>query len=101
MKFALVNRRVVVLMEKLYRVFDGDNVIKLGLVNPINDRGQRGTLAAARRPGHQHDSVFQFNDVAQLLRQVEIFEARRPWRNYAHDDRMRAALLEDIDAEAA
>ncbi len=101
MKFALVNRRVVVLMEKLYRVFDGDDVIGLGFVNPIDDRRQRRTLAAARRPGHQHDSVFQFNDLAQLLRQVEIFKARRPRRNYAHDDRMRAALFEDVDAKAA
>ena len=50
---------------------------------------------------HQYDPVFQFGYLAQLWRQVEVLEARRPRRNDAHDDRVRAALLKDVDAEAA
>src|SRR5258708_3626715 len=101
MKLALVNRRVVVLVQKLNRVFDGDDVIELRLVDQIDDRRQRGTLAATGRPGHQHDPVFQFADLAQLGWQVEIFKAWRPRRDDAHDDRMRASLLKNVDPKAA
>src|SRR5260370_41813066 len=101
MKLAMVNRRIVVLVQKLNRVFDGDDVIELRLVDQIDDRSQRGTLAATGRPGHQHDPVFQFADLAQLGWQVEIFKAWRPRRDDAHDDRMRASLLKNVDPKAA
>src|SRR5258708_3475899 len=101
MKLALVNRRVVVLVQKVNRVFDSDDVVELRLVDQIDDRRQRGTLAATGRPGHQHDPGFQFADLTQLGWQVEIFKPRRPRRDDAHDDRMRAALLENVDPKAA
>src|SRR6266849_8366885 len=98
MNRALVNRRVDVPVEKFYRVFDGDDVIELGFVDQIDNGRQRGTLAAAGRPGHQDDPIFQFDDIAQLAWQVEVFEVRRLRWYDAHNDRIRAALLKDVDA---
>src|SRR5262245_62118094 len=101
MQLALVNGRILVTMQELDRIFDGHDVIELGLVNQIDDGGERGALAAARRSGYQDHSVFQFDNIAQLSRQIEILKGRRPRRNYAHDDRIGATLFEDIDPKTA
>src|SRR5712692_5422011 len=99
MKFALVNGRLVVVVQKLNRVFDGDDVIRLGFVNQADDGCQRRTLAAAGRAGYEHDAILKFNDGFQLFRKIELFKMRRPVRYDAHDDGMGAALHEDVDAK--
>ena len=101
MQLALMNRRVLVRVQKLNRILDRDDVVVLRLVNEIDDRGERRALAAAGRTGHQHDTVLHLDDVAHLRRQIEIREVRRPRRNYAHHDRVCAALLENVHAKAA
>ena len=40
-EFALVNRRILVCVQKLDRIFDGDDVVGLRLINQIDNRRQR------------------------------------------------------------
>src|SRR2546423_8961421 len=88
-------------MQKLDWILDSDDVVIMSLVDQIDDGRQRRTLAAARRPCHQHDSILDIRYFLQLLRQIEIAKARRSHRDNAHDDRVRATLLEDVDAETS
>jgi hypothetical protein len=67
-ELALVNRRVLVDVEELYRVLDGDDVVILRLVDQVDDGRQRGALAGAGRPRHEDDAVLQLGDVPELLR---------------------------------
>ena len=96
----LMNGRVFVLVQKLDRVFDRDDVIKLCLINQIDHCRQRRALATAGRAGNQDNPVFQFSYFPQLLRQVEVFEGRRTRWNHAHHDRVGAALLKNVHAKA-
>src|SRR5260370_24891185 len=96
-----MNGRVLVLVQKFDWVFDGNYVIKLRLVNQIDDGRQGRTLSTARRAGHQDDPVLKLNYVAQLWGQIKVLESRRPVRNDAHDDRVGSSLFEDIHAKAA
>ena len=43
--FALIDRRVLVRVEILDRIFDGDDVVILLLVDDVDDRRLSGTLA--------------------------------------------------------
>ena len=98
-QLALVNGRVFVRVQKLDRIFDRDDVVVVRFVDQIDDRGECRTLTAAGWSSDQHDAVFDIYYLFQLFRQIEIAETRRPHRNHAHDDRVCAALLEDIDAK--
>ena len=96
----LVDGRFLVRVEELDGVFDGDDVVSLRLVDEVDDGGQRRGLARARRARHQHDAVLQVGDLLQDGRQVEVRPLRRRVGDDAHDDGVRAALHEDVDAEA-
>ena len=88
-------------VQKLDRILDGDDVVVVRFVDQIDDRSERRTLATAGWPSDQHDPVFDIYYLFQLFRQIEIAEVRRSHRNHAHDDRVRAALLEDIHAKTS
>src|SRR3712207_6017975 len=87
-------------VQKLNRVFDGDDVVLLLLVDEVDDGGERRGLARARRARDEHDAVAQLADVGQLLRQTQRLDGRDLRRDDAHHDGVGAALLEDVDAEA-
>ena len=87
-------------MQKFDRILDRHDVIELLFIDQINNRCQRGTLTAACRSGNQDDAVFQLRYFPQLRWQIEIVESRRSLWDHAHDDRMRASLLENIDPKA-
>src|SRR5829696_1322 len=99
MQLALVNRRVLVRVQKLDRIFDGYDVVVMRLVNQIYYCCEGGALAAAGWSSDKHDTVFDIYDFLQLLRKIEIAETWRTHRNHTHDDRVRPALFEDIDAK--
>ena len=58
MQLALMNGRILVLVQKLDRIFDRNDVIKLCLVNQIDHRRQRRAFPAARRAGNQDNPIF-------------------------------------------
>ena len=99
-QLALMNRRLLVRVQELDRILDREDVIRAGLVDQIDDRRERRRLARSGRPGDEHDAVLQRHDVGQHRRQIEIGERRDPRRDHAHDDRVAAALTEDVDAKA-
>src|SRR5437868_1337934 len=96
-----MNRRVLVRVQELDRIFDRYDVIIMSLIYQIDNRSQRRTLATAGRTRNQHNAVFDVYDLFQLLRQVEIAETRRSHGYNTHDDRVRPTLLEDVDAETS
>src|SRR2546423_5736497 len=90
-KLALVYGRVLVRVKELYRVFDGDDVVRLRLVDEVNDGGERRRLARTRRAGDDDDAVLEAGDLLQDFRQVEVAELRRARRGGAHEEGVRAA----------
>ena len=85
-QLALMNDAVLVTMQELDGIFDGEHVVELLLIDLVDDCGQRGRLAGTGRPGDQHDSVAQVHDLPQLSGQVQRFEVRNLGGNYAHDN---------------
>ncbi len=63
MQFALVNGRIIVLVQKFYRVFDGDDVVELRLVDEVYDGRERRTFTAPRWACDEDDAVFEFGDI--------------------------------------
>src|SRR2546423_13420927 len=100
MQLALMNGRILMGMQELDRIFNRDDVIKLAFINQIDNRGERGTLAAAGWASHQDDTGLELDNLEQLLRQTEFLEARWPRRNHAHHDCERSALFENVDAKS-
>src|SRR5437868_9726492 len=100
MQLPLMNCRILVAVQEIDRILDRDDVIKLRFVNQIDNRRERRALAAAGRTSDQHDTVLHLDNLAQLLRQTKVFEARRARRNHAHYDRVGSALLENVDSKS-
>src|SRR2546430_10700980 len=100
MQLALMNCRILMTVQELDRIFNRDNVVVLGFINQIDDGCERRTLAAAGGTSDQHDTGLHLDDLAQLLRQTKVFEARRPRRNNPHHNCIGAALSEDVDAKS-
>jgi len=59
-----MNGRLLVQMQELDGIFDGDYVFRLMRVDEINDGGQRALFSRTRRSRHQHDSVLQLRDLS-------------------------------------
>ena len=54
---ALVDHRHLVVVEVLDRVFDREDVDRLGLVDPVDHRRQRGRLARTGRAHCKHQTI--------------------------------------------
>src|SRR6266566_4907036 len=59
MKFALVHGRIFVGMQKFYRILDSDDVVRLRLVDQIDDGCQSGTLPASGWTSDENYSILQ------------------------------------------
>jgi hypothetical protein len=65
MHFALIDQGVLVAVNVLNRILNGQDVgVALG-VDAIEHRGQGGRLAAARRPGHQYETTWALEQRSQ------------------------------------
>ena len=53
-------------MKKFDRIFNGDDVVVLSLIDQVDNRREGGTLPAAGRSRYQHDPVFDVNNLFQL-----------------------------------
>ena len=81
-------------------VFDGHHVRRAPRVHQVDQRRQRGTLAAARRTGHQHQPLPPLRQLRQRQRQMQRFERRNPRRQQPYAGRQRPALVMDVHPEA-
>src|SRR5262245_34288160 len=87
-------------MKKFNRIFNSYDVIVLSLVNQVDYGSEGGAFATASWSGNQHNTVLQIRDLHKLFRQIKISELGWPPRNNSHDDRVTAALFEDVHAKA-
>ena len=96
---ALVDDAVVVLVEDLDRVFDGDDVLPARLVDVIDDRGEGRRLAGAGRAGDEHEPSVLVGHRLDARRHPQVLEARNVLWDDAERERDRAPLAKGIDAE--
>ena len=87
-------------MHEFNRIFDGKNVIGLGFVDAVENRGQGRRLSRSRRPGDQHDSVLQVGDPSQFFWELQFGKTGNALRNHPHHNRVAAPLDKDIDPKA-
>ena len=66
--FDLLHDRAAVGVLVLDRIFDGNDVVAPLGVDQVDQGGQRGSLAAAGRPGHQHQAVAALGQPRQRRR---------------------------------
>ena len=67
----------------------------------VDQRRERRALAAAGRAGDEHEPALFVGDLLQDRRQPELVDGANLHRDDAEDEADRAALLEDVDAEAS
>jgi len=71
---ALVDQALLGFVHELDRVFDRQHVAELVLVEVVDHRRERGRLARARRPGHQHETTGFERQLGEDLGRVELLE---------------------------
>ena len=70
-ELALIERRMFLRMHVLDRIFEGNDVHRLRLVNLIENGRQRGRFAAARRAGYENEPCFFLGDFMKDFRQPQ------------------------------
>ena len=75
-QLALVNDGLLVAVHEFDGIFDREDVVRLGLVDAVENGGQRRGLARAGRAGDQHDAVLEVGNVSQVPAAVSV---RQSW----------------------
>ncbi len=96
-----MNGAILVRVEELDRVFDGDDVVGVLLIDLINDGSQGRRLARTGGAGDQHNASAQIHHIGQLLREVKRFKTRNGSGNHPHYDCTTATLHENVDSETS
>ena len=73
---ALADARLVVGVEELDRILDGDDVERLRRVQVRDHRGERGALAVARGADDEHEPAIALGEVLRGRRRAELLEGR-------------------------
>src|SRR5262249_38582750 len=73
-EFALVKGGFVVRVDVLDGVFGGDDMDRLGMVDFVEDGGERGGLAGTGGAGDEDEAGFFLGDLANNLRELEPLE---------------------------
>ncbi len=97
---ALGDRRLVVGVDELDRVFDGDHVGVASLVDVLDHGGQGRGLAAPGRARHEHDPVGRDRDVLEDRGQAHLVDGRGRERDQADHCPHVTSLVKHVDAEA-
>jgi len=87
-------------VEELDRVLDRHDVLGAGRVDVVDHRRERRRLPRAGRPGHQDQAASLLADLLENRREEQLAGRQDPGGNDAADEADRAALLEDVAAEA-
>ena len=73
-EFALIEGRLAGRMHEFDRILQRDDMDRLGFVDLIEKRGERGRLAAASRARDQNQARFFLRDLVENRRQFELFK---------------------------
>ncbi len=98
--FALVDDAALVRVEELDRVFDGDDVLVALAVDLVEHGGERRRFAGAGRAGDEDEAARAVAERRDDGRQAQRFEGLDLVRDGAEDGADRAALVEEVGAEA-
>ena len=98
---ALVDESFLVAVQEFDGVLDGNDVVGALRIDAVNHRGQRGGLAASGGAGNQHHAAALLADLIHHLGQVEFLERPDLGGDDAKHHADVAALLEDVNTEAA
>ena len=98
---ALIDERLLRLVDELDGVLERQDVTGLGLVDEIDHRRERGRLAAAGRSRHEDEALLGLRQGAEHRREPEVLEARDLLRDLAEDGALAAVVHERVDAEAS
>ena len=99
--FSLGDDAVFVLVDKLNRVFDGDNVVEAVFVSIVDKGGERSGLARTCTTDKNNQAAFSEGDVFQNRGQIKRFKFRYIAGNGAEHQCSCTALNHGIDTEAA
>ena len=98
--FTLVEGRFLLGMDELNRVLERYDMYRFGFIELVQQCGQGGRLPAAGRSCNEYQACFFLRHRSKHGRQIQL---RQRWyfsRQSPEDDRVVAALGEDVDAEA-
>jgi len=70
-QLALVDRGLLVLMQKLNRIFNREDMFGARLVDQVDDGRQRRRLPRSGRTGHEHDAVLERRGVGERRGKVQ------------------------------
>src|SRR5207245_408288 len=84
-------------VEKLYWVFQGEDVNLLAHVQLIQHRGQSGRLSATCRAGYENDPILLLDYFLENWRQPKLLKRGDFRLELAHYDGLLAILLENVD----
>ena len=98
---ALVDDRLLVAVQELDGVLDGDDVLAALRVDVVDHRGEGGGLARAGGPRAQDQPALLLGDLLEHHREAQLADGHDLDGDDAEHEAHRAALLEDVAAEAA
>ena len=98
---ALVHMGDLALEGVLDRVFEGDDVVIALAVHFINERGERGALAAAHGAGDEDEAVVKLCEGLEGFRQAQLVHGAHAGVDDPKDHVVAEALLDDGGAIAA
>jgi len=101
MDLALIDRRFLVIMVKLDRVFDRDDMMVHRFVDVVHQAGQRGAFSRPGRPGHQEQTARSQDHLGDHVRQAQFFRRQVVVGDLPQNHRDLTALLEHRDAETS
>ena len=99
--FSLGDNAVFVLVDKLNRVFDGNNMVEAVFVSIVDKGGEGSGLARTCTADKNNQAAFSECDVFQNRGQIERFKFRNIAGNGAKHQSGCTALNHRIDTEAA
>jgi len=99
MDLALVDQTLLRLMDEFDRVFDGEDMVVLGVVEVIEHRRQGGRFTRAGRAGNQHQATRHVGDLAEHLAHSQVFHGQHLGRNGPEHRTGAAVLVERVDPE--
>ena len=97
---ALVDDGFLGVVEGLDGVLQRDDVVGVGLVDDVDERGQRGAFAAAGGAGDQHEAALFVHHLDDAVGDAQLLRLGNVQIEDAGDQRRGVALAKDVDAEA-
>src|SRR5467141_3988860 len=99
--FALIDEAFFVAVQELDGVFDGDQVVGAIGIDAVDHRRQRGGLTGTGGSRNEHQAALLLANLVNDGGEVQFFRSANFRGNNTQDHADVAALLENVDAEAA